>query len=653
MRGRAEITVLALALASGCAGVTLVDADGDGYLAEDDCDDGAADVHPGATETCDGLDNDCNGAVDDTDADTDLDGFDDCVDPTPLGFDGAAGREAPLSMQLHLHGSLSECNGTMAYHTWQAETYGVDVLWWSDHDNMISMTNKLQGFDFECGELVCEVQTPTGDTAAGFHEIENDLEESSSEIVVGGPSGEGYAWRISGRSAETESWQHVMHSFSAPTVKAHQMPLMADVTVELDLLTEDVAHEDWQLRVTALLSYNLDEQPNTITYFLGGEDLSEESTDTLVYLPIDPPVLPGDWSTLQLPLTEIAMDHFDERDDLATLAYIIELYSRRGAAAGLVVDDLRFHWTRSGDALWQYQKQVLAERHSSGPVTHFVGQEMSHIEDWRHINPFGVEDVPLLDYAELGLVPVHDAVDHVHEHGSIAQCNHPFGSMFVIEHEGEDADALAESLVQEWLAADGFGCQTVEVGYPQRVVDLEHHLMFWDQLGLGDLRITGTGVNDHHWASDWMAFSNPFLTWVFLDEPSRAGIADALERGRAFFGDPAPFVGRDPRLDIWCEHGAVMGQILQTDLSLVFHVETGTVDPGWWIELVVDGQPHERVLLAGDESDTVFEIERGDVRVVRAQILDETEAIILVSNPIYLVRSDEDQLAGVRHAHPQ
>lgn len=72
-----------------------VDADGDGYPAGSDCDDGDDDVHPGAEERCNGFDDDCDGATDEAcggdggtdaaDPDADRDGS----DPDAVGLDGS------------------------------------------------------------------------------------------------------------------------------------------------------------------------------------------------------------------------------------------------------------------------------------------------------------------------------------------------------------------------------------------------------------------------------------------------------------------------------------------------------------------------------------------------------------------------------------
>ncbi|MCO6486792.1 MAG: metallophosphoesterase, partial [Phaeodactylibacter sp.] len=69
------------------ASITSVDADGDGFCSNVDCDDTNPNIHPGAAETCDGIDNDCDNLVDDADsnvsgqstfyADNDNDGFGD------------------------------------------------------------------------------------------------------------------------------------------------------------------------------------------------------------------------------------------------------------------------------------------------------------------------------------------------------------------------------------------------------------------------------------------------------------------------------------------------------------------------------------------------------------------------------------------------
>ncbi len=50
--------------ASGISISGPVDADGDGYASDVDCDDTDAGINPGATEVCDGVDNNCDGTVD-------------------------------------------------------------------------------------------------------------------------------------------------------------------------------------------------------------------------------------------------------------------------------------------------------------------------------------------------------------------------------------------------------------------------------------------------------------------------------------------------------------------------------------------------------------------------------------------------------------
>ena len=68
-------------LLNDTAGLAL-DADGDGYDENEDCDDSNSLVHPGAAEICDGADNNCNGEIDEGVtslfyADSDTDGFGD------------------------------------------------------------------------------------------------------------------------------------------------------------------------------------------------------------------------------------------------------------------------------------------------------------------------------------------------------------------------------------------------------------------------------------------------------------------------------------------------------------------------------------------------------------------------------------------------
>ena len=76
------LSLMFLMACNGRASLKTVDADGDGFYSDEDCDDTRAGVYPGAAESCDGTDEDCNDLVDDGVgdpyyADADDDGFGD------------------------------------------------------------------------------------------------------------------------------------------------------------------------------------------------------------------------------------------------------------------------------------------------------------------------------------------------------------------------------------------------------------------------------------------------------------------------------------------------------------------------------------------------------------------------------------------------
>ena len=94
-----------------------VDADGDGFFDDVDCDDGDKSVFPGATEKCNGVDDDCDGEVPASELDLTGDGLLDCepVDCDALAMTwGQSSYDADYSVvTASCYAGDSSCN---AYH---------------------------------------------------------------------------------------------------------------------------------------------------------------------------------------------------------------------------------------------------------------------------------------------------------------------------------------------------------------------------------------------------------------------------------------------------------------------------------------------------------------------------------------------------------
>ena len=122
-----------------------LDADLDGYLASEDCDDTDPYVHPNATEVCDGLDNDCDGDVDEGVLNTyymdaDGDGYlsdEDCDDLSPLVHPGA--DEICDGIDNDCDGSLDE--GTLeTFYEDADDDYNASIEFEDEGEDIIDFT---------------------------------------------------------------------------------------------------------------------------------------------------------------------------------------------------------------------------------------------------------------------------------------------------------------------------------------------------------------------------------------------------------------------------------------------------------------------------------------------------------------------------------
>ncbi len=212
---RASFAVLVLAL--GCVegdkgggddtggvggGGADTDADGDGFSAEDDCNDDDGAVNPGATETCNGIDDDCDDEVDEGVeagtwyADTDGDGFGDpgvseVACEAPAGFvadatdcDDDDASAAPGRTEV-CDGVDNDCDGDV-----DDADADVDPAtltdWWPD----------LDGDGYGAGAAVAQCSAPSGHVdngddcdddapgvSPGADEVCNQLDDDCDALV--------------------------------------------------------------------------------------------------------------------------------------------------------------------------------------------------------------------------------------------------------------------------------------------------------------------------------------------------------------------------------------------------------------------------------------------------------------------------------------
>jgi len=555
---------------------------------------------------------------------------------------------AALSAALHLHGSISEGNAPMLHHVQQAETYGVDVLWWSDHQNLYHPEYSMEfpGEGFETGSLEGAGSDKEGVSITWQWELLEAVDVSVSEVIEDAARSGDFGWHIGARGPSDGG--SLTYGLSVDP-EIHKYPLLADVSFEFSLypvasaagggalflripLSASSTHGSWHYR----------EDFNEIVFVHG--EYTPTGDPSKLFVPLEASA--GQWTEFSFNLSELAEGAFPDlgRDQHAE-PLLVQVSPDPGVSNAYFLDDI--HWSLQivGEDLRTLQAQYL-EALKAQPTQH-IGVELSRIDVFPHMNAFGSE-VPLISQNQMFGWSGADQVSWAQDYGGIVSCNHMFGMTGAVLTDEERAEAVEDQI--ELLTGEAaFGCDLIEIGYRERGGLLEDFLSVWDALGLEGVWITGLGTTDLHDTLDYTETDNNFVTWVSTASDSESDIGWNLRRGAAWFGDPTFFDKShvDVRLAA-PDVRATMGQVVTAGLGTqTIDFEISYVEAGWVVRMIGNGA--EIVPEWTVEADGVFEISE-PVEIltdtaIRFEVWSEEGVAILFTNPIYFVDGSRETSA--------
>jgi hypothetical protein len=571
-----------------------------------------------------------------------------------------APSERAWSVQLHLHGSFSEGEGSLDSHGYEATDVGCDVLWWSDHDFRITGHEHVSRFGFESWEEPLGRNEPWTTRLAKYQGDMKRLQflarpAAARASFVADPVREG---QKSLRLTLPRGEEPLQLGFGTER-KLQRRPLASGLTLALALFPEALVGTAPVVVEVTLSEHapraGLGLEPRVLRYELASEAAGAPERRGAVYaVPVR--CEPGRWNELALPLSADAVRGFPESpgEDNVLYRLVLGLDARAGDVA-VCLDDLRLEALLSGPPVYARQAELIVAVGALYPaLTQLQGLEVSYGS--RHLNLF-CEDTPLPDYDELARTAPRDPEDperleprafrdlvsqwvitETHARGGLVSYNHPFGATF----EDDERPRTNEEQLAILLRRRAEGADLLEVGYRERGgATLDDHLWLWDQAALAGLRLVGTGVSDSHGGADnrWRGQPNNFVSWIYAVRPDKPSLIAGLRAGRVFFGDLERF---DGTLDLVADTGERMGATLvrERDALALELLATGT-KAGQVLVLVESGVRTQRFLVEGPEFRRAQRVALAGPgpHLVRIELHDETGPIAL-SNPIHVLRPE-------------
>lgn len=572
----------------------------------------------------------------------------------PVGWDQALAarprrRHAlrPVRMgSTHVHASFSEGPASMAAGLAEARRYGLDVVWWTEHDFRMTAGGYKTAVRFD------DAAEGTGPTRWEWVRATVGTPATAEATYVDAPRSpdeEGRALRMVAR-AEGEAFGGLRLTGNA--WNSTYTTNLADTAVELDVLAETLGDD-----ALLVIEIQLSNQPAIggrpagqyrLRYELGpaaapGAPHPDPADPLLgiVGLRASGNEIGGGWRRVRIrPVDDIAAcwpDLLAGDNSLYRLA--LGAWARRGATASVVIDRLRFYRDRrEGDESLAIQAELIRHYARQYPeIRQYQGSEISLV---RHINWLGgdfhlprypsyyPEGPPVKDDSEAGAIRM---VDYIHAAGGLAQLNHP----------RDDEEDLGAYLVR----TRALGCDLVEIGRDP----LTEYIAGWDVAARNAVFFTATGVNDDHagtWDRDY-----PWTTSVWARSTKLVHLVAALGAGRAWMSDPDRW---DGELDLQIHGSPAMGAaVVDAPRHVRLEVLATGLPAGGTLEIVqgpVDlagGDPPdpalqtEVVAAASVRGGRVhLSVDRG--HYVRTVVRDGAGEIVGLSNPVWVLDEDTD-----------
>jgi hypothetical protein len=601
-----------------------------------------------------------------------------------IWFCRAPAQKSAYSVQMHLHGSFSEGEGSIDSHLHEAKGVGVDVIWWSDHDWRIGSYRHVSSFSFEALEE--PLDRAESWTAQFPKEKSGRKSWRSGEPPAAGMTAnaeltrdralEGeQSLRIEGKN-DGENYETYVLAFEATRAR-EKRPLASDITLHIGMFPESAGTNGRGIVVVklsehpsgsdrALMSYS-------IRYVLDNAATEPQRFGNVYQVPLG--YVTNSWNRFELEITQDAARGFPSirGEDNSLVQVSIGIESRKRKLTRVLFDDFRIEQSLAGGQAFEAQQRLIDEIALDYPtIRQLQGVEVSYLGP--HINVFAVDtalpDYDLLiaesgislanvdkrDYMELRRLVVKRIVQAVHRTGGLVSLNHRLGP----KRAGVIRSSLAselrqhrEKVAQDLVRTGAYRADLLEVGYRHRGGhDLADHLWLWDELAKNGLHLVGTGVSDSHGGTTqrWLEGTNNFVSWVYADAPDKPELIDGMRRGRVFFGDIVDF---DGTVDLATDRGLVMGQIVLTDradASVTF--EATGLDAGDQIQVVESGRTTSRHRAKGSTFSHTerFALTPDQPAVVRFEVYDATGKAKVFSNPITFVRHSKDGIPAARAA---